>query len=95
MLCVGSQHRQRNWYDKDDSIRKLEVGEQVLVLLPSESNKLLAKWQDPYPILRKLGDVNNEVDMCHKKKRKIIFHINMFRKWTNLRLKTFIYSEEF
>lgn len=56
--AVNSQRRQKNWYDQDARMRKLEVGEQVVVLLLSESNKLLAKWQGPLPILRKIGDMN-------------------------------------
>ncbi len=32
---------------------EFEVGEQVLVLLPTESKKLFAQWQGPYKILAK------------------------------------------
>ncbi len=37
---------------------KLEPGEQVLVLLPTESNKLLDQWQGPYRVVKKIGKVD-------------------------------------
>ena len=52
-----------------------------MVLLPTETSKLLAQWHGPYPVLRRLSAVNYEVDMYDKKKRRRIFHINMLRKW--------------
>ena len=59
----------------------MKVGENVLVLLPTSSSKLLAKWQGPYSVLRKLGAVTYEVDMFDRAKRKRVFHINILRKW--------------
>jgi len=41
----------------------LEAGEEVLVLLPTSSNKLLAQWQGPYRVLHRVGKVNYEVYM--------------------------------
>jgi len=51
------------------------------VLLPTSSNKLLAQWQGPYCILRKVGKVDYEVLMPDKRKRKKVFHVNMLKKW--------------
>ncbi len=56
-------------------------GENVLVLLPTSSNKLLAKWMGPYPLLCKVSPVSYEVDMYDHAKRKRIFHVNMLWKW--------------
>ena len=39
------------------------------------------QWHGPYPVVRRLGPVNYEVDMYDKRKRQRIFHINMLRKW--------------
>ena len=39
----------------------------VLVLLPSSTNKLLAKWQGLYPVKKVISPVTYEVD--HKKRR--------------------------
>ena len=51
-----------------------------MVLLPTSSSKLLAKWQGPYPVLRKLGPVTYEIAMFDHGKRKRVLHINMLRK---------------
>ena len=53
----------------------------MLVLLPTESNKMKAQWQGPYHVVRKVGLVDYEVDMVDQRKRKRIFHINMLQKW--------------
>ena len=59
----------------------LEPEDEVLVLLPTTSNKLLAQWQGPYRVLRRVGEVNYEVYMPDKRKRRAILHINMLKKW--------------
>ena len=56
------------------------TGDQVLVLL-SESNKLLAKWMGPYIMTRKLTDVTYEILMQDKRKQRGVSHINMLAKW--------------
>ena len=43
-----AQKRQKKWYDQNARERELEPDEEVLVLLPTSSNKLLAHWQGPY-----------------------------------------------
>ena len=70
MVAPGSQRE-----------RELQPDEEVLVLLPSSSNKLLAQWQGPYCILRSVGKVNYEVLMPDKRKRKKVFHVDMLKKW--------------
>ena len=76
-----AQQQQKRWYDQNARERVLVAGDHVLVLLPTATNKLLAKWQGPYPVLRKVGPVTYEVDMYDHSKRRRIFHVNMLRKW--------------
>ena len=76
-----AQKMQKRWYDQHAREREFSSGENVLVLLPTSSNKLLAKWMGPYPVLRKVSPVSYEVDMYDHAKRKRIFHVNMLRKW--------------
>ena len=77
----GAQKCQKNWYDQNARERELIPGEEVLVLLPTSTNKLLAQWQGPYRVLSRVSDVNYEVHMPDKRKRKAIYHINMLKKW--------------
>ena len=65
-----AQQRQKTWYDQTARERELEPGEEVLVLLPTSSNKLLAQWQGPYCVIRKMGKVNYEIDMPNKHSKK-------------------------
>ena len=38
------QQQQKTWYYQTAREREMELGEEVLVLLPTSSNKLLAQW---------------------------------------------------
>ena len=53
----------------------------MLVLLPTTTSKLTAKWQGPYCVKAKVTPVTYEIDMSNKKKRKHVFHVNMLKAW--------------
>jgi hypothetical protein len=76
-----AQATQKQWYDQTAYEHTFEAGEQVLVLLPTSTSKLLAQWQGPYEVVKPVGKVNYLVDMCGRRKRKRVFHVNMLRKW--------------
>ena len=57
----------------------------MLVLLLTDTNKLLAEWQGPYPIIARLGRVVYEVDIGGSRRRKRRFNINMLREWVALK----------
>ncbi|KAM7284642.1 uncharacterized protein ISCGN_001736 [Ixodes scapularis] len=42
---------QKKYYDKKTRVRQLAVGDKVLLLLPSENNKLILTWKGPFKIL--------------------------------------------
>ena len=71
-----AQEKQKTWYDKKARVREFEPGDPVLVLLPTSSSKLLAQWQGPYQVVKRVGKVNYLYD---HRKRKRVFHINMLR----------------
>ncbi len=89
-----AQTTQKRWYDRNARERKLEVEDNVLVLLPSSTNKLLAKWQGPYPVKKVISSVTYEIDMFDHKKRKRVFHINMLRKWNTPTIPNLLAEEE-
>ncbi len=76
-----ARKRQKHWYNQNARTRRLKQGDQVLVLLPSATNKLTAQWQGPYSVVQPMGRVNYKIDMHDKRKRYRTFHINMLRKW--------------
>lgn len=57
------------WYDRTARERSFAVGDMVLVLLPSESNKLRAKWQGPYPVVEKVSETTCRVRMSDQRKK--------------------------
>ena len=43
-----AQTQQKKWYDKQARMRTFKSGDQVLLLLPIPTSKLMAQWQGPY-----------------------------------------------
>ena len=76
-----AQQKQKAWYDRNAREREFQPSDQVLVLLPTTTNKLLAQWQGPYRVLRRMGKVDYVIDMHDRRKRHRTFHANMLRKW--------------
>ena len=86
-----AQSRQKIWYDQNTSDRELKPADEVLVLLPTISNKLLAQWQGPCDVLHKTGKVNYEIDM---KDRKKDLSCKYAEKWHQPDAKSFWTTEE-
>ena len=74
------QLKQKVRYDLTARMRELKPKDQVLALLPTTNNKLLAKWQGPYTIIHKMGKVTYEVDIPGSRSRRKLFHINLLKK---------------
>ena len=89
-----AQEKQKRWYDKPAAHRQFESGNHVLVLLPTDTNKLLAEWQGPYEVLKQVGRVNYQIDTYDRKKRKRIFHVNMLRPWHTPQEDTAYFSND-
>ena len=70
-----AQQQQKMWYDTSSRERKFQVGDNVLVLLPTDSKKL------PYPVTRCVSPVDYEVNMFDRRKMLGVFHVNMLRQW--------------
>ena len=64
-----------------ENMRRAQRTQKTVILLPSSTNKLLAHWQGPYTIIRKLGKLTFQVDMHDKRKRHRVFHVNLLKKW--------------
>ena len=90
---VKAKAQQKTWYNQNARSREFQPGDQVLVLLPTSTSKLLAQWQGPYPVIRRVGSVNYQIDMVGKRKRKRIFHVNMLQKW-NIPTSTVFWAKE-
>ncbi|XP_068235502.1 uncharacterized protein [Palaemon carinicauda] len=50
-----AQGRYKHYYDRRCRPRSLQVGDQVLILLPTDSNKLLMQWKGPFNVENIVG----------------------------------------
>ena len=73
-----SQKRYKRQYDRKAKPRRLEVGDRVLILLPTDSNKLLMQWRGPYTVESRVGANDYRVKMGSKTKT---YHVNMLKKY--------------
>ena len=73
-----SQKCYKKYYDRKAKPRCLEVGEQVLILLPTDSNKLLMQWRGPYTLKCLVGANDYRKKMVSKTKT---YHVNMLKEY--------------
>ena len=78
---LQAQERQQRLYNRGAKLRKFSPGDKVLVLLPSSSSKLLAKWQGPFVVTRQVGDVDYEVARSDRGGSTQIYHLNLLKAW--------------
>ena len=55
--------KQNAFYDKRAKSRKFDDGDKVLLLLPSESNKVLLQWNGPYEVLEVVNVMNYKINV--------------------------------
>ena len=58
----------------------LKVNDQVLIILPTDGNKLLMQWKGPYRVKEKLGRCDYRLDVDGKIKP---FHANLLKKYVS------------
>ena len=72
------QIKQKTYYDKRARSRKFDVGDKVLLLLPTESNKLLLQWKGPYEKVEVINRMDYKVDV-----NGVVnpYHANMLKQY--------------
>ena len=73
-----SQSRYKFHFDKKTSDRTFKVGDKVLLLLPTEHDKLKMQWQGPYTVKERVGLMDYRLEV--KKKLKL-YHANLLKKY--------------
>ena len=71
-------------YDKKAKERELEVGSSVLAKPPRLAGKLEDKWEGPFDVVRKLSEVNYEVNIPGKRLRRRTVHVNNCKEWKDV-----------
>ncbi len=81
---LQAQDKQSRLYNRGARLRNFTPGDKVLVLLPTSSSKLLAKWQGPFEVTRQVGDLNYEVVRTDRSGARQIYHLNLLKKWNEV-----------
>ena len=74
--------------------RQFKVGQKVLVLLPTDSNKLVLQWKGPYEIKEVVNCMNYKVDIEGNLK---IHHVNILTAYQEREaseVRTTVHEEE-
>ena len=74
-----SSARYKKYYDRKTRSRTFKVGDKVLMLLPTDHNKILMQWKGPYTVVEKRGVADYRIDVDGKLKT---FHANLLKKYT-------------
>ncbi|KAL8602758.1 hypothetical protein ACOMHN_053159 [Nucella lapillus] len=72
-----SSRKSKRYFDRKTKKRTFQPGDEVLVLLPSSTNKLLSKWLGPFPIVQ---DLYPDYKVLIKGKEKVL-HANMLKRY--------------
>ena len=59
-----SQKSMKKHFDKKAKVRRLEVNDKVLVMLPTDSLKLLMQWKGPFVVEEVIGNCDYRVKDC-------------------------------
>lgn len=75
---VKSHDRYRKNYNKKARSRTFKVGDEALLLLPTDRNKLLMHWKGPFRVVGVVGKLDYRIDTGH---RVTTFHANLLKKY--------------
>ncbi|XP_045134079.1 uncharacterized protein LOC123517739 [Portunus trituberculatus] len=73
-----STARYKSYFDLKSQDRKFNPGDEVLVLLPSHTSKLLVAWNGPYKVLERRGNVDYLIDEPRGPK---LYHANLLKRY--------------
>ena len=73
-----SARRYKRYYDRTAKSRILQENEEVLLLLPTDTSKLLVQWKGPYKVVERTGKYTYKIQMPGNTK---VFHINMLKQY--------------
>ena len=73
-----AQQKGKHYYDRKTKVRKFQPGDKVLVLLPTDHNKLLMQWKGPYEVSAVVGINDYKVRVKDKLK---VYHSNLLKAY--------------
>ena len=76
-----AQQAQARVYNRGAQLRIFPPCNLVLVLIPMAECKFLAKWQGPYEVVDRKGEVNYRVWQPGRRKPTQLYHVNLLKEW--------------
>lgn len=76
-----AQHRSKVYYDRTARTRRFDVGDKVMILRPSQKNKLEVQWEGPANVVEKLSDTNYVIRLPGKRKIQQVYHCNLLKPY--------------
>ena len=76
---LKSRKKNKTLYIRRAKRREFQEGDKVILLLPTDANKLLMRWKGPYEIMSRCGKGNDYRVEVNKK--VMTFHANMLKKY--------------
>ena len=73
-----AQQKGKHYYDRKSKVRKFYPGEKVLVLLPTDHNKILMQWKGSFEVSSVVGLNDYKVKVKGKEK---VYHANLLKKY--------------
>ena len=77
---LKSHEKYRRNYNRKARQRSFKVGEEVLVLLPTDNNKLLMHWKGPFRVVGTVGKLDYRIDLGN---RITTFHANLLKLYVH------------
>ena len=68
----------KTYFDLKSQLRQFSVGDEVLILLPDNANKLLMGWKGPFKVLERRSRVNYIIDVNGNPK---LYHANLLKRY--------------
>ena len=76
-----AKERMKVWYDRKAKDRVYEPGDQVLVLLPSLQNPLMARYTGPFKVRKRVGEVTYVIETPEGRRKTKLCHANMLKRY--------------
>ena len=78
MNASANTEKFKSYFDLKSQDRRFKVGDEVLILLPDQKQKLLLSWKGPHTVTEVRNRVNYIVDVDGKGK---LYHANLLKKY--------------
>ncbi len=86
------QGRNQKYYNRKARPKNIRVGDKVLLLLPTDRNKLLLHWKGPFDGIELVGDVDYKIKFPTGKVKT--FHANMLKKYYERQTESSVDSDQ-